>query len=227
MDRRLTAAVVNNADWCAAIWRLHGLSVDDAEGLRCCTGAVPQFYPNVVTLDSRADRAAAVIRCAAGAPSFSVKDSFARLDLHSAGFVRLFDAVWLWRDPVPWPDAAGLRWQRIADPTLLAAWERAWRGAGEALPHLFRDGLLADRQAIILGGFDGAGAIRAGGIAYEAAGVLGVTNIFGSRAAFLAALAKERPDIAVVGYETGPDLDAAVAAGFERLGPLRIWQRIR
>jgi len=33
------------------------------------------------------------------------------------------------------------------------------------------------------------------------------------------------PSLPVVGYEHGADLDAALAAGFTNLGPLRVWLR--
>ena len=39
----------------------------------------------------------------------------------------------------------------------------------------------------------------------------------------LAAVGRHRPDRPVVGYEDGEALDAASAAGFEPLGPLRVW----
>jgi len=31
------------------------------------------------------------------------------------------------------------------------------------------------------------------------------------------------PGLPLVGYERGSELDAMVALGFERLGPLRVW----
>ena len=77
----------------------------------------------------------------------------------------------------------------------------------------------------LLGGFDPAGEIRAGASAYDAAGVTGVGNIFGSwpqAVQALAALAQPQP---IVGYERGRDLIAAEKAGFEPLGALRVWTR--
>jgi hypothetical protein len=85
--------------------------------------------------------------------------------------------------------------------------------------------LLSNPCACVLAGFDGRETIRAGGIAYEAAGVTGVTNIFGPRAMFVKALAARKAPTEIVCYERGPDLAAATNLGFERIGALRVWTR--
>jgi hypothetical protein len=56
-DARDEAAALNNARWCAAVWRSHGLRVEQALGLWICERETPQYYPNVVSVDLRADRA--------------------------------------------------------------------------------------------------------------------------------------------------------------------------
>src|SRR5262245_31790970 len=48
----LTAmAALNNAEWCAAVWRSHGLPVEQAHGMWFCPYPTPQYYPNVVTVE--------------------------------------------------------------------------------------------------------------------------------------------------------------------------------
>jgi hypothetical protein len=116
-----------------------------------------------------------------------------------------------------------LRWRRIDDERSLAAWERAWRGADGKSQRIFRRELLLDRRAIVLGGMDRQETIRAGGIAYDAAGALGLTNIFGPRPDFIHALAAMLPARQMVGYEAGADLQSAEQTGFRLLGPLRVW----
>lgn len=39
----------------------------------------------------------------------------------------------------------------------------------------------------------------------------------------LTLVASRRPGLAVVGYESGDDLDTALGQGFTALGPLRVW----
>jgi hypothetical protein len=226
---RQRAAALNNAEWCAAVWRSHGLPVERANGMWFCPRLTPRFYPNVVTIDaeSPARQAALIVELARDASlDFSVKDSFACLDLAVAGLQTLFEARWLWRRQAVRPAAASaLDWRRIDSEPRLAAWERAWRGVGADPLRIFRAELLDDAHVRVLAGFDATETIRAGGIAYCAAGTTGVTNIFGSRRPFLDALVALSAPAEIVCYERGPDLAPAVDAGFAMLGSLRVWAR--
>jgi hypothetical protein len=67
-------------------------------------------------------------------------------------------------------------------------WELAWRGTDPDARRIFRAELLEDQRVCVLAGFDEMEMVRAGGIAYNAAGTTGVTNIFGSYREFLNAL---------------------------------------
>jgi hypothetical protein len=221
------AAALNNAQWCAAVWRSHGLPVETAHGLWFCPLPTPQYYPNVVSVELGADFARQsrfIGELARARPELdlSVKDSFACLDLRPAGLKPLFDARWLWRDAQAAPAGEGSAgWRKIEDSEGLAAWERAWRGDDDSSERIFRPQLLSDPQVSVVGWEAGA----AGGIAYDAAGVLGVTNIFGSRGRFLDALTEFEPGKPIVAYEAGGDLASAQRNGFQALGALRVWTR--
>lgn len=230
-DDRDEVAARNNAEWCAAVWRSHGLPVEQACGLWFCPRPTPQYYPNVVTVERAAD-IAEQIRFIAELGRFrpdlkiSVKDSFACLDLRTAGLTPLFDARWLWCDENAAPAAVGgLRWRRVDDERSLVDWELAWRGSALTGPRIFQAELLSDQRAAFLGGFDAAGTILAGGIVYRAAGASGITNVFGSRTQFMSALASLLPAHPIVGYERGDALKSAERNGFQVLGPLRVWAR--
>ncbi|MBA4011094.1 MAG: hypothetical protein C0481_04435 [Phenylobacterium sp.] len=228
-ERRDAIAARNNAEWCAAVWKAHGLPVERAHGLWFCALETPQFYPNVVTVDPDADLQVQTrfIHDLAGrsAFEFSVKDSFASLPLAEAGLEQLFAATWLWREPVGAPALRDdVRWRRVELPDL-NRWERAWRGDDHVAPaRTFPDGLLRDAQVHVLGGFDAEDQIIAGAIAYEAAGVIGLTNVFGSRGQALAAVASLLPQRAVVCYEAGGNASAQ-QRGFDPIGPLVVWSR--
>ncbi|HEX2145216.1 MAG TPA: hypothetical protein VHG10_11975 [Glycomyces sp.] len=86
------AAARNNAEWCAAMCRSHGLA--SVFGPQDWTAAVrtPLFYPDAVTLVPTADAAMLVDRIDTSAPGASVKDSFADFDLTGSGFGVLFEA---------------------------------------------------------------------------------------------------------------------------------------
>lgn len=60
----------------------------------------PPFYPDAVSLTERPRDILAGIDLS---PGCSVKDSFATLDLAPAGFEVLFDAEWIYREPVESP----------------------------------------------------------------------------------------------------------------------------
>ena len=225
------AAALNNAEWCAAVWRSHGLPVQQAHGMWFCPRPTPQYYPNVVTVDAGADpviQAEFIAELARdNRLDLSVKDSFSCLSLSRAGFRILFDARWLCRrQSAPAAVASALDWRRIGDEPGLAAWERAWRGTDPESERIFRAELLEDERVSVLAGFDELDMICAGGIAYDAAGATGVTNIFGSRPQFLNAVVTLLSPTEIVCYERGQDLAHALDLGFVQLGGLRVWTRI-
>ena len=231
-DRSAEAiAALNNAEWCAAVWRSHGLPVGQAHGLWFCERETPQYYPNVVTVDSRADAArqsAFIDELARTHPGLdlSVKDSFRVLSLEGAGMTPLMDGRWMLRVPQTHVARAPLRnWRRITEEQQLAAWESAWRGADASSPRIFTVGLLKDPRVWLMGGFDTDGAIRAGAIANEAAGVLGVTNMFGAAGEVLSVFGELRSGLPMVCYAKGDDHRSAEKAGFQVLGPMRVWVR--
>ena len=228
-DRDAIAAV-NNAEWCGAVWRSHGLSVEQAHGMWFTRLPTPPFYPNAVTVDPVADpstQAAFVLTLAAGLTDFSVKDSFARLPLEGSGFRLLFTARWLWRDFTNHVEACGhaTRWRRVTAGCDLEEWELAWRGDEVAHSGVFRPELLGDPRAIVIAGTDASGAIKAGGVAYETADALGITNIFGDEEGFLEALLSHTSAKQVVCYERGEALRSAQQRHFKILGPLNVWTR--
>ena len=226
LQRRHAIAARNNAEWCAAVWKAHGLPIEQRHGMWLCAEETPQFYPNVVTVDPEADPAtqAGLIGELARRSTFefSVKDSFARLPLADAGLNPLFSATWLWLEPGGAPPLRDdVRWRLIEAPDL-KRWEQAWRGDDTAQARTFPDELLDDAQAHVIGGFDAQDGIVAGGIAYEAAGVTGLTNVFGSHGQVMAALASLLPPGPIVAYEAG-DLAPAQRRGFDPVGPLTVW----
>ena len=69
-----------------------------------------------------------------------------------------------------------------------------------------------------------------GAVLNRAAGAVGLTNLFsttgdldGALRAAVATANELFPNVAIVGYESGADLDVACRHGFVTLGPLRVW----
>lgn len=233
-EELLHAAAYNNAAWCAAICRDGGFTDRAWSSPR----RTPLYYPDAVTLTRDTDTAALLAGIDTGVPGASVKDSFAVLDLAPAGFEVLFGAQWIHR-PASAPGAAtapapALAWSRISGPAELEAWETAWDG--EESTGLFHPGLL-DAEAegtgeiALLAGRDAVGRILAGAAVNRTGSVVGVSNVFSADAtpddeAWTGALtltASLWPGLALVGYESGDDLDTALRHGFTAIGPLRVW----
>ncbi|WP_433891509.1 hypothetical protein [Streptomyces sp. CA-111067] len=223
------AAARNNAEWCAAMSRSHGLAGDFTAQSWAAPVRTPLYYPDAVTLVPGADPAALAARIDTVAPGASVKDSFADLDLVEAGFQVLFEAQWIHRPARAAATGADLAWDVVGDPDALRAWALAWDdGAGHA--DLFRAELLDDPATFVLAGQSADGHVVVGAVASRSDRVVGISNVFaldGSPDAawplVLDAVQRLFPTLPVVGYEHGDDLAVALRHGFEPVGPLRIW----
>lgn len=237
-----TLAAHNNAMWCDAVCRAHGRPGEFHEALWLTRLGTPRFYPDVVTtagveaepaqLEAIADLIGSNRR-----REWFVKDSFHCLRLESLGFEPLFDAEWIAMCAAR-SDAAryhqpGDRSTVVSDEAELSAWERAWAGevakaAARPLPRVFMPRLLVD-DGIVFVSIQGEDVDAGGGILNRGADVVGLSNLFGSQRdrvwRGLIAMADEIfPGLPLVSYEHGHDLAAAKLAGFETLGPLRIWR---
>lgn len=176
---------------------------------------VPRFYPNAVTLaigDAALEeqRATLAILGKSNLPGrWSVKDSFGTLDLSRHGFGPLFDGHWI-RSTMPLPGpASDIVWQRETSGKATLPWD--------------------DRDFAMFTGRRGFRVV-AGFMLYRAAEVVGISNVVceaGDAAAVwpsLSLLATQTfPRLPLVGYESGRELEASEAAGFERGDRLIVW----
>ena len=220
MDIRVAWAVANNVRWCDLVCRSLGVPTAIRRSLWVALRRSPPLYPDAVTLrpDLTSDAVGQAVVPGVGR---SVKDSFATLDLGRHGFEILFEAQWIYRLPAD-PDAAiGSGWTVVDSGSGLEEWSRL---AGEAVD--VPDGALRDPEVRVLA----TAAQAAGGIANRTGSVVGVSNVFahdGVTAAtwvgIVNAVAAVFPGLAIVGYEHAEGLQAALQAGFEEIGPLRVW----
>ncbi|WP_034087783.1 hypothetical protein [Streptacidiphilus albus] len=224
------AAARNNADWCAAVSRSHGLPGAFGEAVWTSSDRTPPYYPDAVTLHPGAVPADFLPRIDTASPGCSVKDSFAALELTPDGFTELFSAQWIHRPAgVPVPATPRLRAEPVRSAGTLEAWQAAWHGEGEA-PDVFRPALLADATVLVLAVHQGE-ALVGGAVLNSGAGLVGLSNLFATddadeaevRSCVLRAAAGHFPGLPVVGYEHGGALAAALDSGFSAIGPLRIW----
>lgn len=222
------SAARNNAEWCAAVCRSHGVPERFEDDAWIAGSRTPPFYPDAVTLVPGVDADALVRRIDTDAPGASVKDSFADLELPE-GFHVLFDAQWVRRPPGPPASSPVLSWSVVDTSAALREWAAAWDD-GEGNADVFRPALLDEPDVRILTFRDRDGTVVGGAAANRSADVVGLSNVFGRGvgpdepwAAALHAAAELFPSLPVVGYEHGPDLSTVLRHGFEPVAPLRVW----
>ena len=226
------SAVRNNAEWCDIVCRTHGINGTFHPHVWASEVRTPPYYPDAVTLDRAATVGAILSSVDTSTPGCSVKDSFASLDLSSAGFRIIFESDWIRRAPGQLVSTRGdaVNWRRVGDGAELQSWEAAWSDDGVATG-LFRPALLDHVAVAVLGGYAGDRLI-AGAIANRSHGVVGVSNLYATGgdvdaawSGCLAVVSDAWPRLPVVGYESGAALVAAHRAGFTSTGRLRVWRK--
>jgi hypothetical protein len=236
IDPAVRLAAANNAAWCAAVCRTHGMVTENAADLWWSATRTPTLFPDCVTLmpGGAPELLLAIVDSSVGC---SVKDSFADLDLAPSGLTVVHDAEWIVRESTAVPSGLAMRWRRVGSDAAFDGWEEAWRVAGDGPTNVLRRALLADPMVTVLAA-DADGEFFAGAIVNEAAGVLGLSNVFPAAdpsepgggldpwPSLVTYLVRHHRDRTIVGYEQGTDLDRAVASGFRRAGRLRVWMRL-
>lgn len=224
MDPRLRRAVDASIGWYEDIFALHGIGSRIVDGLWRSSGPPPALHSDVVSMEPTATPDA--LRAAlAGRPSWGYKDAFANLPPSAPSGELLFEATWIHREAPEEPRrrAPAMPWRALRTADELARWNAGWDTDEVLLP-----GLLERGRVAILGRFEGDD-IAAGAIARLGSGTVHVSNVHGSDGRtvdwheLLVAVAAVFPGRELVGYERGDDLEAAMAAGFVPVGPLRVW----
>ena len=157
-------------------------------------------------------------------PHGTIADSFGLLDLASSGFDLLLAATWLHHLGLA-ATAPPLRWNRVLDSDLMAAWNQHHDTVG-VLP----SDLWAHPRFTVLARHDG-DVLTGGAILHDAGKVVGLSNTWSSddvpvdTRELLELAAEIHPGRAVVDYAWGADLETMLGAGFEPLGPQHVWIR--
>jgi hypothetical protein len=116
----------------------------------------------------------------------------------------------------------------VRSRALFARWERAWRG-DDGPADVLRAELLGHESVTLLAARAG-DRVLAGAVLNRSAEAVGISNVFAAPsgppldwAGCLALADALFPGSTLVGYEAGKALAAALAHGFRRAGPLRVW----
>jgi hypothetical protein len=223
MTDRRADAVHNNAAWCDAVCRAHGVPTSRQPDWWAAHRRSPRFYPDAITLRPGAAFATIAGSLEAGRVS-AIKDSWAELDLEPYGFTPLFDAHWITLEPPASDNAAAagrLRWTVVGSAAELADWSAAHGATGTFPPELLDD------PAIRFLAVRSAGRTVAGAIANLSGPVVGVSNVFGEDPwqELVDAVAACFPQRPLVGYEQAAELERPLSLGFHTIGPLRVWHQ--
>jgi hypothetical protein len=227
--------VANSLGWYEAVFRTHGLSGTLTDGVWACRGTVPPYYSNALTVAPGwiAAQAKVLVDLAADLQRpFSIKDSFAAMDLGAGNMRELFNAEWMLLDPSKTPpetEPRAAEWRRVTDALELARWEAAWRANGSPTnTRVFLPALLTATDVALFAAYRD-GRIVGGCVANRTPGAVGLSNNFAEdddkesvAAAAIAETNRFAPGMPVVGYERGDELARFVRLGFRPVGPLRI-----
>lgn len=219
-------AIQNNAEWCSRIWKCHGLRTFQEKHLWFCPADVPDFYPNVITMqqgETDITGEIAEVRTQYASQNFSVKDSFAEADLRELNLHRLFDANWLYLSPennkLPAPN---LDWAPVKSDVELGFWETHWDAREDGCKSIFLPALLADPSVEFWAGRS-QGNIEAGFITNITGPVVGISNTFGMYEDCIAHAAFQFSNYGIVSYENTETVSEATSLGFEITGDLAVW----
>jgi hypothetical protein len=224
MDHRIEMAVENNVRWCDLVCRAHGITTSWRKGFWVSCQPSPQFYPEGISLQENVAAEQLIDELPAGI--CSVKDSFADLDLASHSFELMFEASWIYR-PSTTGTAPPIGWTTVSTDEDFVLWLDACGLAGVLPAALLQD------QSVRFLQRKRADEVAAGAVLNRSASVVGLTNLFTTSEPLeqvwgdVATLCGQHfPTCAIVGYERGQDLDAALNTGFSDLAALRVWHQM-
>jgi len=229
---RIVLAARNNALWCDAVARSHGVRTTMDDAAWTASTRTPPYYPDAVTLSADVGEYDVLARVD-DSDGCSVKDSWSRLDLSLEDFARLVVGEWVWLDPTTAvPSRPARSWRRVTTTEAMAAWVQAWASDPDA-EAILRPALLGEAGVHLLAAHasDASDApLVAGAVVHVTGEVAGLGNVFAldgdAMGTWREAAAAAREVVGgtpLVGWEAGASVEAAVAAGCERLGPLSVW----
>lgn len=239
-DKRQLAIYNNNALY-DEIFANCGIIFQRTESVCYCPEQTPVYYSNLVTLtaDWKPDEIFEKIDEKFEKESWlkwSIKDSFAVLDLAKYGFSRLFDAQWIYLEAekfTPLRQSKRLRFAIIDNESELAAWRIAWDTDEKIGKEIFSPKLLSNPKVYFLAGYRD-GEIFCGCLVNKSDSVLGISNFFApdnqiycwSEIIRFIFSSIEKRDI--VGYERNVRArELEKTLNFERVGSLIVWLKQR
>lgn len=213
-------AVINNIVWCGVVSELHGITQTSSERVWGLLSKAPELYPDIIT-SSKYATSEEVRDFIGNREIFSIKDSFANLNMVQFGFKVLFEAKWIHHAPVVGVDFDKRGWTVVSSDKDLAKWTFASELQKVIIPKIL------DRKDVKIFMHEIDGEIS-GFIANLNANAVGISNVFSNKNKIIwtdiaPLVSTNFPGIPMVGYENGDDLTAALSSRWTTIGPLRVW----
>ena len=233
-------AVENNIHLCGAILRGQNLpTAKTTQDWHCCVKA-PPYYPNIITRSRewKPDAVFEVIEKMAAREhwdGWSIKDSYACLDLASVGFKKLFDAKWVFLSHQNFHASklkSGVKFKVIRDSVELASWCAAWDSNVELGAKIFHADLLSNQELHFIAGYEGH-RLMAGCLLNQSSSCIGISNFFAQTdrnlvwSSLVEFIYAEFGQVDVVGYERAENCKSLVQLGYETVGELAVLAKTR
>lgn len=223
MNGKVDIAVLDNIVWCGIVCETHGIRTTLHNQIWKTASKSPTFYPDMITASSHVT-IEEIKEVIGSREVFSIKDSFATLDLTPLKYELLFTAEWIYHAPAVSVESAQSGWDHVTTEKNLVEWTAAHGSANAIGPGLLRRRDVKIYMKKKMGNV-------AGFIANAGAQSVGISNVFTSVNGdtiwpdIRNLVSVEFPGVPMVGYERGADLTAALESGWTAVGPLRVWVR--
>lgn len=221
MSEKVDTAVLNNIVWCEIVCETYGIKATSREHVWRTTSKAPTYYPDMIA-SSRDVTIDEVVNMIENKDIFSIKDSFANLDMSPLNFEMIFTAEWIYHEPVANLESVQPGWCRVTTEDDLTDWTSAHGSENVIRPELLKRPDVKIYLNKKKGGV-------AGFIANLGANAVGISNVFASADSdnlwsdIHNIVAFDFPGLSMVGYEQGADLNAALQSGWTTVGSLRVW----
>ena len=240
MNEKLKIAILNNNDLYEAVFSAQNMSFLRGRSICYCLEKTPPLYSNLVTVSEKwqPDETLSLIVDnfkRENWEQWSVKDSFAVLDLETFGFRRLFDANWFYLAAArftPVSNRLGMSYKIVENEKVLTEWRRVWDSDERLGRKIFQPAMLDDPNVRFVAGEDGE-KIVSGCLINKTAGILGISNFFAPAQNIeywsdIIAFVHESIEFTdIVGYQRTDCLQKIQPLGFETTGDLTVWLRDR
>lgn len=236
MKGKLQKAICNNKDLYEVILGNQNIKSHKSDSIWHSLEKTPPFYSNLVTI-SKEWQPDDVFRnidfkCEKeNWKEWSIKDSFAVLDLNKYGFTRLFDAQWMYLKAanfIPTEKSGNLRYEIVDKEETLSAWRLAWDFDERIGKEIFSPKLLNKSSVYIVAGYKEE-QIVSGCFVNKTENVLGISNFFAPSkdihywSDIISFIFDSVEYLDIVGYERNELVDKLHLLGFESIGNLTVW----